>query len=96
MPAPDPSAVATATLAAHLLSEAGSGIVRALDLLELLGWREEVEPVRAALNLANRKVCAVRQVVDGHIDAIRARTLGRPVDPNAIALLEMGQEELAR
>lgn len=96
MSRPNPADVATATLAAHLLAESGSALTRALDLLELLGWRDDLDAIAEALTLANRKVQAVRGVVDGHLENIRSTATGRAPHASALAMLELGKEELRR
>jgi hypothetical protein len=92
--APNPSDVATATLAAHLLSEAGSAIVRAQELLEILGWRDQLEDLRTACGGATRRVQAVRMLVDGHLEVIHARLTGREPDQRVTSELELGSELL--
>jgi hypothetical protein len=87
----DPSAVASATLAAHLLVESGSALTRAGELLEFLGWADEADAIASALSVARRKVLAVRGLVDAHLDVIRAGT----ADEKTLALLELAKSELA-
>jgi hypothetical protein len=89
MPA-DPSAVATATLAAHLLVESASGITRAGELLRYLGWNDDAEALDGALRLALRKVHAVRQVVDAHLENITGGA-----DARTGAMLELAKAEIS-
>lgn len=87
--------IAPVTLAGHLLTEAGSAIVRALDLLEPAIVDEQLGPMSRALTEAIARVNAVRQVVDGVCELERAERLGRAADPQGVALLELGREQLA-
>ncbi len=90
MPGPDPSAVAATTLAAHLLTEAGSSISRARDLLFLLGWEDTWHPLERGLCLALERVNGARSLVDGHLEQIRK---GEATE-QSIRLIDIGRAQL--
>jgi hypothetical protein len=93
---PDPSTIATASLAAHLLAEGASAVIRGRDLLEFLSLPDDADAIQRALTAASRQIQAARQIVDGHLDAIVARAAGREPDPDALALVAIGRSELER
>lgn len=67
----------TATAAAHLLTEAGSAAVRALDLLRLTGWRpDESQLLNESLTEAVRIVTLVRVLLDARLAELAATLAG--------------------
>lgn len=88
-PAPfAPLAIPSVTTAAHFLTDAGSSIARARDLLSLGGWQDRHTAARlsAALALVN----GVRLVVDAHLAVAIAHELGEPQPSHVAGELELG------
>lgn len=69
-----PPTIGTATIAAQLLSEAASGLSRASQLLQLVGYSDAA--VNRHLSDVTRLTSWIRLSVDGTIDLARSKALG--------------------
>lgn len=68
---------ATATTAAHLLTEAGSATVRAHDLIRLTGWRpDESQVLVDALTESIRLTTTARVLIDARLAELAALMAG--------------------
>jgi len=83
------AAYPSATLAAHLLSSAGSELSRAADLLELAGWGDE--HTIQILRQARDRVQGIRLVVDGEIDRASYTSRGLEVPEHVHQAIDLGE-----
>lgn len=82
-------------LAAHLLAEAGSAVIHAGDVLELVAWPEDERPaVEEALSHAARTIQGLRMLLDAHTAQMTGRGAGG--GESIAGALEIIRDEVAR